>query len=320
MLPKYADMAKLKTSYREHRELGDVAWLRDYDQALERARCEDKPVLLLFQEVPGCSTCVNFGHDVLSHPLMVEIIAQHFVPLAIFNNHSGADAEVLRRFGEAAWNNPVVHFLAPDGAAVVPRLANRYDPIGLHAKIGQVLAARDIVAPAYFGMLGHDLAIEVGLAEQVTYTTPCFWSGETSLAQHPAVISTDAGWIGGEEVVAVHFDPRLSKRDALDAYARNEGFAPLASKGFRLDREPQYYLRKHALRYLPLSAAQRTAINLALPYRQEAGALLSPQQAAWLGDSRLEALSNDEIYHEDIRKSWPKLERALGCTKPERAR
>jgi len=317
MPPKSANMATLQISSREHRELGDVAWLRDYEQAFDRARHENKPVLLLFQEVPGCSTCVNFGRDVLSHPLMVEIIAQHLVPLAIFNNHPGADAEILRRFNEVSWNNPVIHFLAPAGNAIVPRLANRYDPIGLHAKIGQVLAARDTALPAYFTLLGRDLAIEVNLTQQVTYATPCFWSGETSLAQHPAVISTDAGWIGGEEVVEVHFDPRVGNRDGLDAFARNEGFAPLAGKGFRLDREPQYYLRKSALRHLPLSAAQRTAINLALPYRQDAWALLSPQQLAWLGDSRLQALSSDEIYHEDIRKSWPALEQALGRTEPD---
>ena len=61
-------------------------------------------------------TCINFGQDVLTHPLMVELIADHFIPVAIFNNHPGKDAEILRRFGEPSWNNPVVRFLGPDGA------------------------------------------------------------------------------------------------------------------------------------------------------------------------------------------------------------
>ena len=34
-------------------ELGKVAWLRDYDQAVQQAKQENKPILILFQEVPG---------------------------------------------------------------------------------------------------------------------------------------------------------------------------------------------------------------------------------------------------------------------------
>ena len=41
-------------------ELGKVAWFRDYDQALSESVRLNKPVLLFFQEIPGCSTCVNF--------------------------------------------------------------------------------------------------------------------------------------------------------------------------------------------------------------------------------------------------------------------
>jgi hypothetical protein len=34
-------------------ELGQVDWLRDHDAAFEQARRTEKPVLLLFQEIPG---------------------------------------------------------------------------------------------------------------------------------------------------------------------------------------------------------------------------------------------------------------------------
>jgi hypothetical protein len=34
-------------------ELGRIAWLRNFDQALETAKTKRLPVLLLFQEVPG---------------------------------------------------------------------------------------------------------------------------------------------------------------------------------------------------------------------------------------------------------------------------
>jgi hypothetical protein len=300
-------MQKNGISFREHRELGDVKWRRDHDCALALAANQGKPVLLLFQEVPGCSTCVRFGQDVLTHPLMVELIADRFVPVAIFNNHPGADAEILRRYDEPSWNNPVVRFLGPDGTELLPKLADRYDALGLHEKITSVLKMFGDDVPGYFRLLGRDLLIEYGLSTCVTYTTPCFWSGETSLAQHPAVITTDAGWVDGEEAVQVQFDPRGVSRSDLDAYARAEGFGPTESGGFELDREPQFYLRKSAARHLPLTPAQRTRINLALPYRLPLPDLLSPQQVTWLGDQQLRQSSGDETYRQDIRQSWPLL-------------
>ena len=305
-------MPQNEVSFREHRELGEIAWLRDHDRGVALAAEQGKPVLLLFQEVPGCSTCVNFGQDVLTHPLMAELIADRFVPVAIFNNRPGPDAEVLRRYDEPSWNNPVVRFLGPDGAELLPRLADRYDALGLHEKITAVLKMVGDDVPGYFRLLGRDLLVEQGLSRCVTYATPCFWSGETSLAQHPAVITTDAGWVDGEEAVRVQFDPRVASREDLDAYARAEGFGPTDGGGFGLDREPQFYLRKNPARHLPLTPAQRTQINLALPYRGSLEDLLSPQQSAWLSDPQLERSGGDEAYREDIRKSWPALAAQLG--------
>ncbi|WP_188610774.1 VPGUxxT family thioredoxin-like (seleno)protein, type 2 [Chelatococcus reniformis] len=304
-------------SFREHRELGEVAWLRDYDRGLKLAAEQGKPVLLLFQEVPGCSTCVRFGQDVLTHPLMVEFITDRFVPVAIFNNHPGADTEILHRSDEPSWNNSVVRFLRPDGAELVPKLADRYDALGLHDKMAAVLAMLDDEVPGYFRLLGRDLLVEYGLSKCMTYTTPCFWSGETSLATHPAVITTDAGWVDGEEVVQVYFDPREASRPVLDAYASAEGFNPIESRGFELDREPQFYLRKNVARRLPLTPAQRTRINLAVPYRSSVADLLSPQQSAWLGDTNLKRSSGEDAYRRDIRQSWPKLVSQLGIIERE---
>lgn len=34
-------------------ELGRVPWLRDYDAAIKQAKDSGKPILVLFQEVPG---------------------------------------------------------------------------------------------------------------------------------------------------------------------------------------------------------------------------------------------------------------------------
>lgn len=34
-------------------ELGDVDWLRDLDKAVDQSKQQDKPIAILFQEVPG---------------------------------------------------------------------------------------------------------------------------------------------------------------------------------------------------------------------------------------------------------------------------
>jgi hypothetical protein len=45
--------ASLSNDEQQAEELGLVRWERDHDQAFVRARQADKPVLLLFQEIPG---------------------------------------------------------------------------------------------------------------------------------------------------------------------------------------------------------------------------------------------------------------------------
>ena len=42
-------------------ELGYVNCNRSYDDAIEMSKKINKPVFILFQEVPGCSTCRNYG-------------------------------------------------------------------------------------------------------------------------------------------------------------------------------------------------------------------------------------------------------------------
>ena len=112
-------------------ELGDVHWLRSYDEAQMRSKKEGKPILILFQEIPGCETCRNYGSDVLTHPLLVEAIETEFVPLAIHNNKGGHDGEILKRFQEPAWNNPVVRVVDSEGSNILPRLSGNYSAAGL---------------------------------------------------------------------------------------------------------------------------------------------------------------------------------------------
>ncbi len=103
-------------------EVGLVHWQRDFKAALAHSADTGKPVFLLFQEVPGCLGCQNFGREVLSHPLLVRAIEENFVPVLVYNNRSsGMDAELLDRFNEPAWNFQVIRFLDRDGKDIIPR-------------------------------------------------------------------------------------------------------------------------------------------------------------------------------------------------------
>ena len=107
-------------------ELGKVSWYRDFDQALALSRKQNKPVFVLFQEVPGCLTCRNYGKGVLSNPVIVDSIEQYFIPLAIYNNKGGKDRTVLKRYGEPSWNNPVVPIVNAKGENLIRRIAGDY--------------------------------------------------------------------------------------------------------------------------------------------------------------------------------------------------
>ena len=65
-------------SYRQHVELGEVHWHRDFEKGKSIARDTGKPMFVLFQEVPGCQTCRDYGSRPMSHPLIVEAIEDLF--------------------------------------------------------------------------------------------------------------------------------------------------------------------------------------------------------------------------------------------------
>jgi hypothetical protein len=293
-------------------ELGKVSWYRNYQEALQKSKETGKPVLLFFQEIPGCATCVNYGRNVLSHPLMVDLIENEFIPLAIYNNRPGADAEILRRYNEPSWNNPVAHFIDETGKDIIPKLEDNYEPASMLLKIREALAKKNIKEPGYVSLLEKDITLLFGYTKTKIYETPCFWSGETSLAQQKSVISTEAGFIDSKEVVKIVYDPAISTDKELDEYAMQQGFYTIeSSRGFRADKDPQYYLKQSAFRYLPLSPVQRTKINQAIPYGVNAELFLSPTQLSWYKNDKLKKLAAPDNYTKDIITTWGKLNESL---------
>lgn len=112
-------------------ELGKIAWFRDYNEALRESKVLNKPIFILFQEVPGCSTCQKYGQNILSNPLLVDIIENEFIPLAIFNNKKGEDRKILKLYQEPSWNNPVVRIVNHEGQDIVSRLSGNYSLEGV---------------------------------------------------------------------------------------------------------------------------------------------------------------------------------------------
>jgi hypothetical protein len=102
-------------------EIGTVNWGRDLDKALSLSGQTGRPVFLLFQEVPGCSGCQDFGRTVLSNPQVVKVIESEFIPVLVYNNRRGEDRRLLDRFNEPAWNFQVVRFLDAEGRDIIPR-------------------------------------------------------------------------------------------------------------------------------------------------------------------------------------------------------
>lgn len=290
-------------------ELGSVAWGRELPAALAESGRTGKPVFLLFQEIPGCHTCVDFGQGPLSHPLLVAAIETEFVPVAIHNNKEGRDAEVLARYEESAWNNPVVRFVDAEGEDVLPRKDEVWSTPAVAARMVAALRASGRKAPPYLELAR--LETDTAHHQAATFAMHCFWEGEARLGSLAGVVRTRAGWVDSKEVVEVVFDPRVTSYSALleratamecastvfttspeqeaAAGARGEALEAAAADAKESDR--LYYLRRSVYRFVPLTNAQAVKVNAALGLGRDARRWLTGDQQALVG--LIESLPED---------------------------
>jgi len=101
---------------------------------------------------------VAFGEGPLSTPLLVEAAETLFVPVAIRNNVEGYEQGVRERYGEPAWNNPVVRYLDARGADLIPRKDRVWDLGGTVARMTAALAAAEAQVPAWLATLEEETA------------------------------------------------------------------------------------------------------------------------------------------------------------------
>lgn len=286
-----------KTLPKQDEELGLIQWNRSYEEAQQIAQKAEKPIFILFQEVPGCSTCKNYGNDLLTHPHIVEAIETYFVPLAIHNNKRGKDAEILRKFGEPSWNNPVARIIDPTTEKdIVKRLNGRYDMESLVSTISSGILASNNLIPEYLKLLeleysGQDI-------RETHFAMYCFWSGEKNLGNLDGIIATEAGFMNGSEVVKIKYNANTidetsliknaaSKNSADAVYsddqreikaAKNLNIKTRGKGKFRPDKQPKYYTYNTNYRYLPMTTLQALKVNTALANGLSPDEYLSPRQ------------------------------------------
>jgi len=305
-------------------ELGQVHWLRDYDDALKQAAEKDLPVFIFFQEVPGCHTCSTFGNQVMSHPLIVEAIETHFVPLVIYNNKGGADAEVLKKYKEPTWNNPVVRILNAKGKDIVKRHSGAYDPAQVVITIQNALLASNQVTPNYLDLLQTELSDST---EEAILSMYCFWTGEREIGSMKGVATTQAGYMNGTEVVKVNYDPsqisyeelvnESSKKSCADRVytddkrekkiAADNNISTKSISKYRVDKQDKYYLSQTDYQSIPMLAVQATKANALIAKRQSPADILSPRQLAILDLVKQGKVNKKNRAKEDFLEEWNEI-------------
>jgi len=156
-------------------EVGTINWGRNYEEALEKSRETGKPIFLLFQEVPGCQGCQDFGKTVLSNPLIKKSVEEAFIPLMIFINAKGKD--------------------------IIPRKDRIWDTKSLAVRMKEALKKSKQSIPAALD-LAH-LEADTANHTYVAYAMYCYWTGEAQLGKIDGVIKTEAGYFDGREVTLV---------------------------------------------------------------------------------------------------------------------
>lgn len=316
-------------------ELGKVNWERDFDKGIALSNQQEKPVFLLFQEVPGCSTCRNYGKNVLSHPLIVDAIENLFVPVAVFNNKGGDDARVLKLYGEPSWNNPVVRIVDGNKKDIVNRVGSNYSQLGIVQAMVHALQAKNIEVPTYLDLLEKELLAKHSNIETANLSMYCFWTGEKQLGKINGVVETQPGFMGGREVVQVKYDPAIIQYEnlvekAVDAncashvYAENDqqerkakkvvGQRSVSNKSkFRIDKDPKYYLAQTLYQYVPMTALQAVKVNSLIGENKNPDAILSPRQIALAKQIKKQSKKQwDSAINQDIIVAWNKVEGVLG--------
>ncbi|MGA8534900.1 MAG: DUF255 domain-containing protein, partial [Candidatus Tumulicola sp.] len=104
-------MNEFRFSPRSNRA-SEIAWMPWESGAFERARAEDKPILLSISAV-WCHWCHVMDETSYSDPGVIAAINERFVPIRVDNDRR---PDVNARYNMGGW--PTTAFLAPDGSTI----------------------------------------------------------------------------------------------------------------------------------------------------------------------------------------------------------
>jgi uncharacterized protein YyaL (SSP411 family) len=96
----------------EPKESSKIHWIEWTDEAFERAKNENKPVLLDISAV-WCHWCHRLDHDTYSVPEVAEYIESNFIPIRVDTDKR---PDINRRYNMGGW--PTTAFLTPDGRVI----------------------------------------------------------------------------------------------------------------------------------------------------------------------------------------------------------
>ncbi len=113
--------------------------------------------------------------------------------------------------------------------------------------------------------------------------------------------------MNGHEVVKVVYDKQKTNTNEISKKVKSDKFSFVTDPSkFRMDRDPQYYLKKSVYKYLPLSESQRTKINSAIAQRTNPDVYLSPTQYKW--KKKIMEKKSDSglvsLYDKDLMEAW----------------
>lgn len=291
----------------EYTELGMVRWHRDFDQAVALSKKTQKPLAILFQEVPGCAGCQKYGREVLTNPTVVQALERQFIPVVVFNNKGGRDKQILTQFREPAWNYQVMRFTDHNLRELIPRKDQVWTVAATMDRVNQALK---VAKPAVPNHLNRAYSAESNPSHQTAvFAMYCFWTGEAKLGALDGVISTEAGFYDGREVVVVRYAPEtidivsltktaasidcahavyLPDNQAIKAVTGTTRLTKLAHydsskyrKAPRSDQKRQLQSVK-GLEQLNLTPMQWTKLNATTVSRDPFAKWLSPEQMAQL--------------------------------------
>ena len=255
MLPSLLSLVlAAPTAFAPPVELGTVGWTTDLEAAQESSSQSGKPIFMLFQEVPGCHGCVEFGKGPLSHPLLVEAIEDAFVPVSVNNRgKSSFDKKMLDRFDEPYLNYPVVRLLDEQAADIIERRDKVYSNGALSARMVEAIETHSGEAPPYL----HLFALEHAERELATATFQmhCYWEGEAHLGVVDGVVGVRSGWAGGAEIVTVTYDASVVGADALEREASAHSCKAVEANTSRDAKasDQSFALRRTTYRYVPMT-------------------------------------------------------------------